>query len=257
MVGAVGGGGLGDLGIRYGYQRFMPEMMLAVVVVLIALVQTCAERRRLFRDAGSTAGCGIADPATHQTKADETLFNSSEYCSYGQPLRLAALLCDHAIGRGPRRNHPRRRHRRSPCRDHRRREEGRPPNADSTSRWSSSPTMSFRTRRLALKDLEANSFQHEPYLKNQISKTGWKIVKVANTIGSPQGVYSQKYKKLAGLAGRRAGRDRQRSLQRRARADDPCASRRYQAEGPEQRRLDHCRYHRQPEEAALHRARRG
>jgi D-methionine transport system permease protein len=40
MVGAVGGGGLGDLGIRYGYQRFMPDMMLAVVVVLIALVQS-------------------------------------------------------------------------------------------------------------------------------------------------------------------------------------------------------------------------
>ncbi|MBF9234949.1 methionine ABC transporter permease [Microvirga alba] len=39
MVGAVGGGGLGDLGIRYGYQRFMPDMMLAVVVVLIVLVQ--------------------------------------------------------------------------------------------------------------------------------------------------------------------------------------------------------------------------
>jgi D-methionine transport system permease protein len=40
MVGAVGGGGLGDLGIRYGYQRFMPEMMAAVVVVLIVLVQS-------------------------------------------------------------------------------------------------------------------------------------------------------------------------------------------------------------------------
>ncbi|TNB46705.1 ABC transporter permease [Martelella lutilitoris] len=39
MVGAVGGGGLGDLGIRYGYQRFMPGVMLAVVVVLIVLVQ--------------------------------------------------------------------------------------------------------------------------------------------------------------------------------------------------------------------------
>lgn len=39
MVGAVGGGGLGDLGIRYGYQRFMPEMMLAVVAILIVLVQ--------------------------------------------------------------------------------------------------------------------------------------------------------------------------------------------------------------------------
>jgi D-methionine transport system permease protein len=39
MVGAVGGGGLGDLGIRYGYQRFMPDVMIAVVVVLIVLVQ--------------------------------------------------------------------------------------------------------------------------------------------------------------------------------------------------------------------------
>ena len=39
MVGAVGGGGLGDLGIRYGYQRFRPDMMLAVVVVLVVLVQ--------------------------------------------------------------------------------------------------------------------------------------------------------------------------------------------------------------------------
>jgi ABC-type metal ion transport system, permease component len=39
MAGAIGGGGLGDIGIRYGYQRFLPEVMLAVVVVLIALVQ--------------------------------------------------------------------------------------------------------------------------------------------------------------------------------------------------------------------------
>jgi len=39
MAGAVGGGGLGDLGIRYGYQRFNPTVMLAVVLVLIVLVQ--------------------------------------------------------------------------------------------------------------------------------------------------------------------------------------------------------------------------
>lgn len=39
MAGAVGGGGLGDLGIRYGYQRFLPEVMLAVVVLLVAFVQ--------------------------------------------------------------------------------------------------------------------------------------------------------------------------------------------------------------------------
>ncbi|MBB94856.1 MAG: DL-methionine transporter permease subunit [Rhodobacteraceae bacterium] len=39
MVGAVGGEGLGDLGIRYGYQRFMPDVMAIVVIILIVLVQ--------------------------------------------------------------------------------------------------------------------------------------------------------------------------------------------------------------------------
>jgi D-methionine transport system permease protein len=39
MAGAVGGGGLGDLGIRFGYQRFMPAVMATVVVLLIIVVQ--------------------------------------------------------------------------------------------------------------------------------------------------------------------------------------------------------------------------
>lgn len=39
MAGAIGGGGLGDLAIRYGYQRFRPEIMIATVIILIILVQ--------------------------------------------------------------------------------------------------------------------------------------------------------------------------------------------------------------------------
>jgi len=39
MAGAVGGGGLGDLAVRYGYQRFRTDVMVATVVVLIVLVQ--------------------------------------------------------------------------------------------------------------------------------------------------------------------------------------------------------------------------
>ena len=39
MAGAIGGGGLGDLAIRYGYQRFRPDIMIATVVILIILVQ--------------------------------------------------------------------------------------------------------------------------------------------------------------------------------------------------------------------------
>ncbi|MBE6098940.1 MAG: ABC transporter permease [Anaerovibrio sp.] len=39
MAGAIGGGGLGDLAIRYGYQRFRPEIIIATVLVLIVMVQ--------------------------------------------------------------------------------------------------------------------------------------------------------------------------------------------------------------------------
>jgi D-methionine transport system permease protein len=39
MAGALGGGGLGDLAIRYGYQRFRMDIMIITVVILIAMVQ--------------------------------------------------------------------------------------------------------------------------------------------------------------------------------------------------------------------------
>ena len=39
MAGVVGGGGLGDLAIRYGYQRFETEVMIATVVLLVVFVQ--------------------------------------------------------------------------------------------------------------------------------------------------------------------------------------------------------------------------
>lgn len=39
MAGTVGGGGIGDLAIRYGYQRYQTEVMIVCVVALIILVQ--------------------------------------------------------------------------------------------------------------------------------------------------------------------------------------------------------------------------
>jgi D-methionine transport system permease protein len=39
MAGVIGGGGLGDLAIRYGYQRFNNEIMVVTVIVLVLLVQ--------------------------------------------------------------------------------------------------------------------------------------------------------------------------------------------------------------------------
>ena len=39
MSGLVGGGGLGDLAVRYGYQRYQPDVMAVTVVLLLILVQ--------------------------------------------------------------------------------------------------------------------------------------------------------------------------------------------------------------------------
>ncbi len=39
MAGAIGGGGLGDLAIRYGYQRFRPSYMVCSVIIIIVMVE--------------------------------------------------------------------------------------------------------------------------------------------------------------------------------------------------------------------------
>lgn len=39
MAGTVGGGGLGDVAIRYGYQRFRTDIMVETVIILLMLVQ--------------------------------------------------------------------------------------------------------------------------------------------------------------------------------------------------------------------------
>ncbi|ABY99050.1 TPA: methionine ABC transporter permease [Pseudomonas putida] len=39
MAGVIGGGGLGDLAIRFGYQRFQTDVMVVTVLLLILLVQ--------------------------------------------------------------------------------------------------------------------------------------------------------------------------------------------------------------------------
>jgi len=39
MAGAIGGGGLGDLAVRYGYQRFRMDVMAAAVIVILLLVE--------------------------------------------------------------------------------------------------------------------------------------------------------------------------------------------------------------------------
>lgn len=52
---------------------------------------------------------------------------------------------------------------------------------------------------LAGGDLDANSYQHDPYLQAQVKDRGYKLIKVADTVTYPMGIYSKKVKTLAEL----------------------------------------------------------
>jgi D-methionine transport system substrate-binding protein len=52
---------------------------------------------------------------------------------------------------------------------------------------------------LAAGDLDANSYQHQPYLDAQVKDRGYRIVKVADTVTFPMGIYSKKVKTLKDL----------------------------------------------------------
>ncbi|AUT67632.1 MULTISPECIES: MetQ/NlpA family ABC transporter substrate-binding protein [Paraburkholderia] len=52
---------------------------------------------------------------------------------------------------------------------------------------------------LAGGDLDANSYQHDPYLQAQVKDRGYKLIKIADTVTFPMGIYSKKVKTLAEL----------------------------------------------------------
>ncbi|MDD0809435.1 MetQ/NlpA family ABC transporter substrate-binding protein [Curvibacter sp. RS43] len=52
---------------------------------------------------------------------------------------------------------------------------------------------------LAAGDLDANSYQHKPFLDQQVKDRGYKIVSVGYTVNYPMGIYSKKVKSLADL----------------------------------------------------------
>src|SRR5215475_13378738 len=52
---------------------------------------------------------------------------------------------------------------------------------------------------LAGGDLDANSYQHGPYLDAQVKDRGYKLIKIADTVTFPMGIYSKKLKSLAAL----------------------------------------------------------
>jgi D-methionine transport system permease protein len=65
MAGVVGAGGLGDLAIRFGYQRFQTDVMIVTVVLLVILVQVLqmsATNWSCIFPVSNPNGVGPADP---------------------------------------------------------------------------------------------------------------------------------------------------------------------------------------------------
>ena len=184
MAGAVGGGGLGDLGIRYGYQRFNISIMIATVVILIVLVQ-------LLQWLGDFAAKKF-NKRWEKNNANVKIYRINLLL----PLILGLAACKHheannivkvGIIDGP-----------------------------DTAEWEAAQKVALKNYGLHIKlvkfsnytmpnealnddSIDANAFQHVPFLDAQIKARGYKLVTIAKTFLNPIALYSKKVTSLAQL----------------------------------------------------------
>lgn len=177
IVGMIGGGGLGDIAIRYGYQRFDIMMMLATIVILVAMVQlvqwlgdlSSKKRTLLFwglviiplflgalgqgisaaTDKTNVLTVGIVGGPMEQVMAAAQQVASEQY---GIKLKIVVfndyVLPNQALNSG---------------------------------------------------EIDANIFQHQPYLDAQTKAHGYHISALTKTFVYPMGFYSTKINSLAQL----------------------------------------------------------
>jgi D-methionine transport system substrate-binding protein len=171
MAGAVGGGGLGELAINYGYQRFDAWLTLETVVILVIivqLVQYCgdflAKTRRLKPIfiasvilALSCVGSQVYPlflPQTEEVRVGVAAGWAEEVMRVAQKVALARYHLHIRI-------------------------------------------VSFNdyvlpNTALANGNIDANIFQHRPYLEAQNKARGYQLVPIAKTFVYPMGFYSRK-----------------------------------------------------------------
>lgn len=178
MAGAVGGGGLGELAINYGYQRFNVLVMLETVVVLVVIVQLVqlagdylAQKRKLrpvaFASIALWLVCivSLAWPVAYQQ---------------GKTLRVGVMG-------------------------------GWPQQVMKVAQKVAVKRYNLHIKIIAFDDyvlpntalnngnIDANIFQHVPFLNAQIKARGYKLTPIAKTFVYPMGVYSRKIHKLSQL----------------------------------------------------------
>jgi D-methionine transport system substrate-binding protein len=176
MAGAVGGGGLGEFAINYGYQKFNALVMIETVillVIIVQLIQTLGNHLAIKPKLKWLAiGCGvfwiicIGSQLWHPTKlntikvgivggSQKAILRVAQQVAkqqYGLKIKLVVFsdyqLPNEALNNG---------------------------------------------------DIDANIFQHAPFLNAQIKTHNYKLTSIGKTFVYPLGFYSRKIKKLAQL----------------------------------------------------------
>ena len=181
MAGAVGGGGLGELAINYGYQRFNVLVMLETVIVLVVIVQFVqlagdylAKKRRLKPVVFTSIILGLAcivslawPVAYHQGKIlrvgvmggwpQQVMKVAQKVAVKRYNLHIKVVAFDDYV---------------------------------------------LPNTALNSGNIDANIFQHLPYLQAQIKSRGYKLTSIAKTFVYPMGVYSRKIHNLSQLKDR-------------------------------------------------------
>ncbi|MCF6806793.1 MetQ/NlpA family ABC transporter substrate-binding protein [Thiotrichales bacterium 19S9-12] len=178
MAGAVGGGGLGTLAIQYGYQRFNLTVMLETVIILILIVQMAqsfgdhlAKLKSLNKLYAITFILAIGSIAqiiyTNLPQRDTAL--SIGYSSGPMTIVMEAAQQvaknDFGINLKP----------------------------------IAFDDYNLPNRALASGDIDANAFQHIPFLEAEIKNHDYKIQALAKTFIFPMGLYSTKIHSITDL----------------------------------------------------------
>src|SRR5579883_91357 len=178
MAGAIGGGGLGELAINYGYQRFNAMVTLETVIVLVVIVQgvqlagdVLAKRRQFKPIIAASIVLGIACMAgqvyplfsqqENVIKVGVSAGWSEEVMKVAQQVALEQYHLKIKI---------------VPFNDY-----------------------VLPNTALANGNIDANIFQHVPYLNAQIKAHGYSLVPIAKTFVYPMGFYSRKLTQLSEL----------------------------------------------------------
>jgi D-methionine transport system permease protein len=178
MAGAVGGGGLGELAINYGYQRFNVLVMLETIVILVLLVQVLQSlgdriaKTRQFRMLGISLGAIFLVILTFWFWPKPVV--TSNTLKVGIMSGVEQKIMATAKQVAWRRYHLHVRF---------------------------IPFSDYVLPNVALNEgeIDANIFQHVPYLNAQIKARGFHLVPIAKTFVYPMGFYSKKIKSLAQL----------------------------------------------------------